>query len=161
MGGPNPNPNHQIPKTTITSYPSRLKRENFQRTKHDKSFSKWKILIGPSDWEDYKASKEGAERYRVANLPSVCGPGLYEIGVAVCATGSGRDVDKLGSGSESIVVVYLGQADNVKSRLQHYGRSGSHLVNGFGLFKDVFSRGFPIVYRWAPVSVLHLFLLFV
>ncbi|XP_021751269.1 protein EFFECTOR OF TRANSCRIPTION 2 [Chenopodium quinoa] len=136
-----------LPTPTTTP---RLKRENYRQTKHDTAFSKWKILIGPSDWVNYEAKKEGAERYRVANLPSVCNPGLYEIGVAVCHSDSGRDVSKLDT--EFIVVVYLGQADNVRSRLQDYGRNGSHLINGCGLFKEIFSRGYPIVYRWAPLK---------
>ena len=112
------------------------------------------VLIGPWDWENHSAGKEGAERYRVANLPVVSGPGLYEIGVAVWRTDSGRDVAKLEP--DRIVVVYLGQAENVRSRLQHYGRSGSHLVHCHdqrtALFNDIFSRGYPIVYRWALVS---------
>lgn len=66
-------------------------------------------------------------------------------------TDSGRDVAKLEP--DRIVVVYLGQAENVRSRLQHYGRSGSHLVQCHdqrtALFNDIFSRGYPIVYRWA------------
>lgn len=64
--------------------------------------------------------------------------------------------------------MYLGQADNVRTRLQQYGRSGAHLGNGSstghptdsvkkekgpGLFVEILSRGYPIVYRWAPVSI--------
>ncbi|KAK9705369.1 hypothetical protein RND81_07G051600 [Saponaria officinalis] len=133
--------------TTTTTTITRLKREEFRRTKHDTAFSKWRVLIGPSDWADYEAQKEGAERYRVANLPDLNGPGVYEIGVAVYATSLGRNVEKLET--ERVVVVYLGQADNVRCRLQHYGRCGSHLVYGVDLFQQVFDRGFPIVYRWA------------
>ncbi|XP_049931591.1 protein EFFECTOR OF TRANSCRIPTION 2-like isoform X2 [Nymphaea colorata] len=77
--------------------------------------------------------------------------------------------------SDHVIVVYLGQADNVRARLQQYGRAGSHLDHGVsfpssnkgeptdipaipyiqqgpGLFIDVFSRGFPIVFRWAPMK---------
>lgn len=71
---------------------------------------------------------------------------------------------------ERIVVVYLGQAENVRTRLQHYGRTGAHLGNrystgqptdcktatlqkGPGLFEEILSRGYPIVFRWAPVSI--------
>lgn len=79
----------------------------------------------------------------------------------------GRDINKLNP--YQIVVVYLGQADNVRARLQQYGRSGAHLGNGRstgiktdcnivpqqkrpGLFELILSRCYPIVYRWAPVS---------
>ncbi|GAB2292473.1 hypothetical protein Dimus_026711 [Dionaea muscipula] len=148
----------------------KLKREDCHRTKHDSAFSKWQILTGPSDWSDYLSGKQGAERYRVQNLPSRSGPGLYEIGIAVWPTGSGREVGKLDP--HDIVVVYLGEADNVRSRLQCHGRGDSHLENGCGggdfsnmgirsgsanhvgsgLFRDIFSRGYPIVYRWAPMN---------
>lgn len=163
MGAPVRATYSSVTTTTVTTS-ARLKREDFRRTKHDSAFSRWQVLIGPSDWENYEAGKEWAERYRVGNLPPVCGSGLYEIGVAVTRTDSGRDVDKLEP--DRIVVVYLGQADNVRSRLQHYGRTGSHLVHhrcsavpepvgdGYrtGTFKEIFSRGYPIVYRWAPMK---------
>ncbi|XP_043707573.1 protein EFFECTOR OF TRANSCRIPTION 2-like [Telopea speciosissima] len=159
---------------------SRLKREECKRTKHDSVFSKWKILIGPSDWENYSLGKEGIERYRIHNLPVSCScPGLYELGIATYFTGYD---DHGGDGGgvrrnlreldpDRIVVVYLGQADNVRTRLQHYGRAGSHLGDGNwvgrsdqedksswlpsggpGLFQEIFSRGFPIVFRWAPME---------
>ncbi|XP_038880281.1 protein EFFECTOR OF TRANSCRIPTION 2-like [Benincasa hispida] len=143
----------------------RLKREDCKRTKHDSNFSKWEILVAPSDWEDYSLGKEGAERYRIHNLPKVSGPGLYELGIAVSSSGLGREIPKLDA--DWIVVVYLGEADNVRTRLQHYGRSGSHLGNGYlcvvdckvvplekgpGLFQEMFSRGYSVVYRWAPMK---------
>lgn len=128
----------------------------------------FQVLVGPSDWENYSQGKEGAARYRVHNLPTTSGPGLYELGIAVSCSGLGHDVGKLGP--DDIVVVYLGQADNVRSRLQRYGRSGAHLGNnhstghwndpeadsrskGLGLFEEIFSRGHSIVYRWASVSM--------
>lgn len=123
----------------------------------------FQILIGPSDWEDHLLNKDGAEKYRTQNLPncSSC-PGLYELGIAVSCPQTGREFDKLKS--NFIIPVYLGQANNVRTRLQRYGREGAHLENGFpnselsdsrgqGLFTEIFSRGFPIVYRWAPVSI--------
>ncbi|KAL0558482.1 hypothetical protein IC582_003055 [Cucumis melo] len=143
----------------------RLKREDCKRTKHDSSFSKWEILVASSDWEDYSLGKEGAERYRIHNLPKVSGPGLYELGITVSSSGLGREIAKLDA--DCIVVVYLGEADNVRTRLQHYGRSGSHLGNGYlsvedckvvplekgpSLFQEMFSRGYSIVYRWAPMK---------
>ncbi|XP_022987709.1 protein EFFECTOR OF TRANSCRIPTION 2-like isoform X1 [Cucurbita maxima] len=144
---------------------TRLKRENCKRTKHDSNFSKWEILVAPSDWEDYSLGKEGAERYRIHNLPKVSGPGLYELGIAVSSSGLGREIAKLDA--DWIVVVYIGEADNVRTRLQHYGRSGSHLGNGYlcfvdckviplekgpGLFQEMFTRGYSILYRWAPMK---------
>ncbi|KAJ0487969.1 putative protein effector of transcription [Helianthus annuus] len=123
----------------------------------------FQILIGACDWEDYLLNKEGAERYRTHNLPncSSC-PGLYELGIAVSVTRKqGKIVSKLNS--KNVIPVYLGQADNVRTRLQQYGRDGAHLENGLsngeqndrkvlGLFSDVFSYGFAIAFRWAPVS---------
>lgn len=150
------------------SHLCRLKREDCKRTKHGSVFSDWKILIGPSDWKNHSLGKEGAERYRIQNLPPGISPGLYELGIAVTHTGLGRDVSKLVP--DRIIVVYLGQADNIRSRLQHYGRQGAHLENngyynsqlddckdfcskrGSGLFEEIFSRGFPIVFRWAPMK---------
>nr|KYP41762.1 hypothetical protein KK1_036870 [Cajanus cajan] len=140
-----------------------LKREQCNRTKHDSSFSHWKILIGPSDWEDHSKGKEGCARYRIHNLPQQSGPGVYELGIAVSGTGLGREIYKLVPHSHRIVVVYLGQADNVRSRLQRYGRTGAHLDNnassddsslqkGRPLFQEVFSQGFSIVYRWASMQ---------
>ncbi|GFS43296.1 effector of transcription2 [Actinidia rufa] len=143
---------------------SRWKRENCNRTKHDSAFSDWKVLIGPSDWEDHSLGKEGAERYRVHNLPncSSCS-GLYELGIAVPRFCSGRETSKLDP--VHIIPVYLGQAENVRTRLQRYGREGAHLENGksfgeandsvrqgLGLFSEIFSRGYSVVYRWAPVK---------
>lgn len=82
-------------------------------------------------------------------------------------TGLGREVGRLNP--DRIVVVYLGQADSVRTRLQSYGRTGAHLGNSYpngqpndskcvslqhgpGLFEEIFSRGNPIIFRWAPVS---------
>lgn len=121
------------------------------------------ILIGPCDWEDYMLIKEGAERYRTHNLPncSSC-PGLYELGIVVSLSRTKRNSSGQLS-SKSIIPVYLGQADNVRTRLQQYGRDGAHLENGLsngekhdrkvlGLFTDIFSCGFAIAFRWAPVK---------
>lgn len=127
------------------------------------------MLIGPSDWEDYSEGKEGSARYRIHNLPEKSCPGVYELAIAVSSSALGRGIYKLAP--DRIVVVYLGQADNVRARLQHYGRSGSHLGNsgcfdysidasiqkGRPLFREIFSQGYPIVYRWAPVSTYQIF----
>lgn len=100
-------------------------------------------LIGGSDWKEHSSGKEGAERYRTQNLPNRTSPGAYELGIATSAS---RNLN-----SASVIPVYTGQANNVRARLQSYGRSGAHLTT---LFADVFIRGLPIVYRWAPVSVI-------
>lgn len=128
------------------------------------------ILIGSSDWEDHSIGKEAAEKYRTQNLPNwTCCPGVYELGIATSRPKSGRDTRKLDS--SNVVPVYLGQAVNLRVRLQQYGRDGAHLENGcsnnkiptygsallhkgLGLFTDIFSRGLPIVYRCAPVSTI-------
>uniref|UniRef100_A0A0E0LMT3 GIY-YIG domain-containing protein n=1 Tax=Oryza punctata TaxID=4537 RepID=A0A0E0LMT3_ORYPU len=145
--------------------PARLKREDYPRTKHDSLFSPWKVLVGPSDWEDHVAGKEGVQRYRVLNLPENF-PGLYELGVARASDEGIRARRWNGSGG-GVVVVYLGQADSVRARLQQYGRSGSHLdagnpppsagkaemyppaTTGNGLFREVFARGYSLVFRCA------------
>jgi len=121
----------------------------------------FQILIGPSDWEDHSKGKEGCARYRIHNLPQDSNPGVYELGIAVSRGGLGREISKLAPRPDRIVVVYLGQADNVRTRLQCYGRTGAHLDSGCSndsspqkgrpLFQEVFSQGFSIVYRWAPV----------
>lgn len=122
------------------------------------------VLIGPSDWEDHSLGKEGAERYRVHNLPncSLCS-GLYELGIATPRAHSGRKTGNLDP--HLIVPLYLGQTDNIRTRLQCYGRDGAHLENGnsngqvndyvpqgHGLFSEAFFSGYSVVYRWAPVS---------
>jgi hypothetical protein len=66
---------------------------------------------------------EGVQRYRIRNLPDNF-PGLYDLGVA-CAADEG--VRSQRHDARGVVVVYLGQADIVRARLQQYGRSGSHL----------------------------------
>ncbi|KAI4350726.1 hypothetical protein L6164_005152 [Bauhinia variegata] len=146
---------------------TRIKREDCKRTKHDSSFSDWKILIGPCDWEDYSKGKEGSARYRIHNLPEKSSAGVYELGIAVTHSRSGRKIKDLAP--DEIVVVYLGQADNVRTRLQSYGRTGAHLGNtcsahdphdcnhaslqkGSQLFEQIFSQGYPIIYRWASMQ---------
>ncbi|KAK4342469.1 hypothetical protein RND71_038285 [Anisodus tanguticus] len=153
---------------THISFTARLKREDCKRTKHDSAFSEWKILIGPNDWEDYLLGKEGAEKYRTQNLPNCTScSGVYELGIAVSRSQAGREASRLDP--DYIVPVYVGKSDNVRTRLQRYGREGAHLENGCsnselhigenvsgskrtGLFTETFSRGFSIVYRWAPMN---------
>ncbi|MED6147342.1 hypothetical protein PIB30_043258 [Stylosanthes scabra] len=143
----------------------RIKREQCPHTKHDSNFYKWKILVGATDWEDHSKGKEGCSRYRIHNLPEKSCPGVYELGIAVSSSsGSGREIYKLAP--ERIVVAYLGETDNIRKRLQRYGSHGSHLHNNTSveyssydslqtkrpLFEEIFSLGYPIVYRWAPMN---------
>ncbi|XLR65995.1 hypothetical protein S83_016667 [Arachis hypogaea] len=143
----------------------RLKREECSHTKHDSIFSKWKILIGASDWEDHSKGKEGCARYRIHNLPEKACPGVYELGIAVSSRSDlGRQIYKLAP--ECVVVTYLGETDNVRDRLQCYGRNGSHLHSKTSpeysiydslqkkrpLFQEIFSQGYPIVYRWVAMN---------
>ncbi|XP_022754907.1 protein EFFECTOR OF TRANSCRIPTION 2-like isoform X2 [Durio zibethinus] len=148
----------------LAAVDTRSKREDHHRTKDGSLFSKWKVpfklqnllsplftsklafndtqttdltklpfsvLIGPDDWKDYSVGKEGVARYR-------------------------DNRGKLDPNND--VVVYLGVADNVRRRLQQYGRTGDHLGSGgsgekaSGFFEDMFSRGFSIAYRWAPMK---------
>ncbi|XP_061994908.1 protein EFFECTOR OF TRANSCRIPTION 2-like [Rosa rugosa] len=136
-----------------------LKREERKRLQHGPHFSKWKVLVAPGDWEDYSAGKDGAERYRVQNLPGNESPGVYELGVAVPHSGSGRGIK-----ADQIVPVYVGQADSARTRLQQYGRTGAHLgrscsgnpseqiCKGPGLIEEMLDGGYSIVYRWAPMG---------
>lgn len=102
---------------------SRIKRENVPLAKHDKLFSDWLILVGPTDWADFSASKEGAVRYRAYNLPQTYfGPGVYELGIVDESRYKGRKLRP-----NQVVPVYVGQAENIRSRLQQYGQGGSHL----------------------------------
>ncbi|CAH9143725.1 unnamed protein product [Cuscuta epithymum] len=149
----------------------RLHREECKRTKHDSAFSEWKILVGPSDWQDYVLGVEGAERYRTQNLPnSASCPGIYELGIISVPKAQSRlETNKNNFDTANVVPVYVGQADNVRTRLQQYGRDGSHLENGCAkadlssdkdavclkgpsFFTSSFSRGFTIAYRWAPMK---------
>ncbi|KAF8102657.1 hypothetical protein N665_0197s0021 [Sinapis alba] len=148
--------------------PTVYKREDYKRTKHDAVFSKWKVLIGSNDWEDFKNGKDGVARYRVQNLPRRSCPGLYELGVAVIGHDQARKLD-----SDDVLAAYLGQAESVRSRLQSYGRSGAHLRNvsnnnnlndcetiespvkkavTTGLFEDIFMKDGSVLYRWAPMG---------
>lgn len=148
----------------------RLRREDCRHTKHDSAFSNWKILIGPSDWQDHAQGKEGAEKYRVKNLPNCTScPGVYELGIVLSRRQSGREISKIDP--DFIIPVYLGKSDNVRNRLQQYGRDGAHLENGSsncklndcnniltgkgpgpGLFSEIFTKGFSLVYRWVPMT---------
>ncbi|VFQ68105.1 unnamed protein product [Cuscuta campestris] len=146
----------------------RLNREDCKHTKHDSAFSEWKILVGPNDWQDYVSGIEGSERYRTQNLPNCAScPGIYELGIT--PSNPRRETANHRVDSAIVFPVYVGQADNVRTRLQQYGRDGSHLENGCSkgdlswdknapcskgpsFFTCAFSRGLTVVYRWAPMK---------
>eukprot|EP00897_Mesotaenium_endlicherianum_P001296 jgi/Mesen1/1194/ME000128S00168 len=138
---------------------TRLPREECKAVKHDKSFSDWQgtvrmacpgrrwlchvavatnvgvtatgVLVGPTDWRDHSQGKEGAARYRLANLPgNYFGPGVYELGLMAMPEGEGGHGGKSrrrGVDGRQVVVVYVGQAENVRQRLQKHGQGRSHL----------------------------------
>ncbi|KAG4189781.1 hypothetical protein ERO13_A08G245100v2 [Gossypium hirsutum] len=128
-----------------------MNREDHKKTDHDSHFSEWKLLICPHDWKNGKGG--AVTRYRFENLPKSSGPGIYEL--AVCKLPSRDRRGKL----EPDSVVYVGEAENIRARLQQYGRDGTHLCrkNGFGekgcpLFDKIFARGCSIIYRWARMK---------
>ncbi|KAG0560190.1 hypothetical protein KC19_10G160800 [Ceratodon purpureus] len=106
---------------------SRLRREDYDKVKHDKCFSDWKVLVGPPDWQ--ASGREGGEQFRSRNLPGPqVGSGVYELGVTLPAW---KTVDHYSESaslkSEDIVVVYVGHAEHMRKRLQRYGQAGAHL----------------------------------
>lgn len=116
----------------------RLKREDHcLPTSQDKLFSDWKVLVGPTDWQNHSAGSEGAQRYRLHNLPSsYFGPGVYEL--ALCPTEFSSSHGRRSSScprKDTTVIVYVGQAENIRTRLQNYGCCGSHLEGSMELLK--------------------------
>jgi len=101
----------------------------------------FQILIGPTHWEHYSKGKEGSTRYRIHNLLGNSGPGVYEFGVAASTSSLLREIYKLATDLRRVVVVYLGKADNVRTRLQCYGRNGAHLGNGCSSFESSRQKG--------------------
>ncbi|KAL3688322.1 hypothetical protein R1sor_014631 [Riccia sorocarpa] len=122
----------------------RLKREECHRVKHDKLFSEWKVLVGASDWKSHAAYEEGSQRYRLHNLPNTYfGPGVYELGLtlqSISAQGN-TDSNSRRIRRQDVIVVYLGQAENVRHRLQTYGQSGSHLEGPRLLVRSAVEHG--------------------
>jgi hypothetical protein len=106
--------------------------------------------VGPLDWREHAAHKEGVERCRTQNLPAAhCnGPGVYELGVtapswlptSAAAVRGGASTTNTNTTTNAntnastpalrrrdVVVVYVGQADNIQKRLQEFGQPGAHL----------------------------------
>jgi len=123
-----------------------FKREDYKLTIHDIAFSKWRNLIRHNDWKDFNNRKERVRRYRHEDLPPQRCTGLYELGVGVIGQDQGQNFDP----DNNVLGVYVGQCVDVKSRLQDYGRRGGHLPSG--LYEDIFSEGYSVFYRWAPVN---------
>lgn len=114
----------------------------------------WQVLVGPLDWREHAAHKEGVERCRTQNLPAAhCnGPGVYELGVTApswlptpaaaaprrgasttttnttnTTTNANTNASTPALRRRDVVVVYVGQADNIRKRLQEFGQPGAHL----------------------------------
>lgn len=87
------------------------------------------ILVGPSDWSEHAAGKDGIERYHLHNLPGAhFGPGVYELGVTAPSWSPTSHRQRARTlKREDVMAVYVGQADNIRLRLQKYGQAGSHL----------------------------------
>ncbi|KAL6585853.1 hypothetical protein OROMI_002497 [Orobanche minor] len=155
---------HIAPKFTVgwrsirAPATGRIKREDIRHTNFDYAFSSWKILARPGDWETYLMGKRGAESYMTQYLPNTRCPAIYEIGIAKKIQPGRKTRNKIRSGSH-VVVVYVGQTQNLRSRLQQYMSNGAHLEKRFltdftyvsspGLFSDTFSKGYTIFYRYA------------
>ncbi|KAI5056308.1 hypothetical protein GOP47_0028126 [Adiantum capillus-veneris] len=106
-------------------FESRQRREDLNLpTSLDKLFSEWKVLLGPDDWQNYYDGQEGAERYKLHNLPTknCFHSGVYELALYLEKSTS-RSIKK----GARVVPVYVGHTENVRARLQDYGRDGSHL----------------------------------
>eukprot|EP00250_Pteridium_aquilinum_P011781 c202_g1_i1 orf=27-767(+) len=119
----------------------RLKREEHSLpTSQDNLFSDWKVLLGHNDWQNHSIGLEGAERYRLHNLPSsYFGPGVYELALHCDRITHGHGTKEDASRclkKDTVVVVYVGRAENVRQRIQHYGRCGSHLEGGSDWLKN-------------------------
>jgi hypothetical protein len=88
------------------------------------------ILIGPSDWKEHAAGTESIGRYRIHNLPiDYFGPGVYELGVTVPAWLPTQHSQTLPRHlrHQDVITCYVGQAENIRQRLQRYGQAGAHL----------------------------------
>lgn len=98
------------------------------------------------DWREHAAHKEGVERCRTQNLPAAhcSGPGVYELGVTTpswlptpaagvqggassTTTNTTTNASTPALRRRDVVVVYVGQADNIRKRLQEFGQPGAHL----------------------------------
>ncbi|GJP47820.1 hypothetical protein CLOM_g9967 [Closterium sp. NIES-68] len=128
--------NHSVPKPL---------REKCWRVTHDELFSDWKLLTAADDWSNHSQGVPGTTRYRIANLPDQTGPGVYELGLL-----PNQVVRRQRRLHRSQVrVVYVGHSDNVRTRMQQYGQSGSHLK---AMFEEVFREDYAVVFRWTAAS---------
>ncbi|CAM6074570.1 unnamed protein product [Sphagnum tenellum] len=157
----------------VAAADQRWKREECAYVKHDKLFSDWKILVGPEDWKGHAAGKEDVEKYRAHNLPgSNWGPGVYELGLAMPEWTAmneqriGLKMKEKKLRPQNVMVVYVGNAEHIRQRLQRYGEADSdyfyksssteHGVRkssrGPRLFSEVFTLGCAIAFRWTATE---------
>ncbi|KAG0620663.1 hypothetical protein M758_4G233700 [Ceratodon purpureus] len=118
-----------------TGAKGRLRREDCRYVKHDKLFSKWKILMGPLDSTEQINSasrKDGSCKYHTHNLPAAqFGPGVYELGVTAPSWSQVPNSKRSRTlKTEDVIPVYIGQAANIRQRLQKYGQAGAQLEHG-------------------------------
>ncbi|CAK9277099.1 unnamed protein product [Sphagnum jensenii] len=162
----------------VAAADQRWKREECAYVTHDKLFSDWKILVGPEDWMGHAAGKEDVEKYRAHNLPgSNWGPGVYELGLAM-PEWTAMNEQRIGLKKkekklrpQNVMVVYVGNAEHIRQRLQRYGEAGGHLEDseyfykssstehgvrkssrGPRLFSEVFTLGCAIAFRWTATE---------
>ncbi|CAI5975481.1 unnamed protein product [Closterium sp. NIES-65] len=99
------------------------------------------LLIAADDWSTHAQGVPGTTRYRIANLPSQTGPGVYELGILPNrVVRRQRRLQGL-----PVRVVYVGHSESVRGRMQQYGQSGSHLKE---LFEGVFAEDYALTFRW-------------
>ncbi|CAK9234855.1 unnamed protein product [Sphagnum troendelagicum] len=157
----------------VAAADQRWKREECAYVTHDKLFSDWKILVGPEDWKGYAAGKEDVEKYRAHNLPgSNWGPGVYELGLAM-PEWTAMNEQRIGLKKkekklrpQNVMVVYVGNAEHIRQRLQRYGEADSEYFykssstehgvrkssRGPRLFSEVFTLGCAIAFRWTATE---------
>jgi len=102
------------------------------------------ILVGPSDWREVQgARRNGTGRYYMQNLPaSEFGPGVFELGVTAPAwSPAPREHSQRAQPlkREDVIPVYVGQAANIRQRLQKFGQAAALLepssrYNGISIF---------------------------
>ncbi|KAL0338973.1 UNVERIFIED_CONTAM: protein EFFECTOR OF TRANSCRIPTION 2 [Sesamum angustifolium] len=112
----------QVRLTTAT----RLKREDFRRTKHDSAFSQWKVQKHKQIMGVVNGKLDGCFRWSRSKISNWTRLQQY-----------GRDGAHLENGC-------------LNDKLRNFQGVSSNKEPG--LFIDVFSRGLPIVYRCAPMK---------
>ena len=93
------------------------------------------ILMGPLDSTEQINSasrKDGSCKYHTHNLPAAqFGPGVYELGVTAPSWSQVPNSKRSRTlKTEDVIPVYIGQAANIRQRLQKYGQAGAQLEHG-------------------------------